>query len=224
MRAEQLTDPVAYHGEGPVWSPRWGGLRWVDMLADDTLGLTAGGVARRHVGRIAAAQLLQIGGAVAEYENAFVTERMRRGRAHRGSASPSSGMWPHRADPWDPARDQGPPDALPVCRLLHRRRDPDLPRPAHRGQAQIVTELHDADQLATISSNEEATEIDPTTVRAMTSGPDMANSTDGRGPGMRTDRGPDGVPRGDPGLPPGEHSSPARRGDRAGGACPAAVT
>ncbi len=33
MRVEQVTDPVAYHGEGPVWSPRWGGLRWVDMLA-----------------------------------------------------------------------------------------------------------------------------------------------------------------------------------------------
>jgi pimeloyl-ACP methyl ester carboxylesterase len=32
-RVEQVTDPVAYHGEGPVWSPRWGGLRWVDMLA-----------------------------------------------------------------------------------------------------------------------------------------------------------------------------------------------
>ena len=43
MRAEQLTDPVAYHGEGPVWSPRWGGLRWVDVLADDTLALTAAG-------------------------------------------------------------------------------------------------------------------------------------------------------------------------------------
>ena len=27
MQAEQLTGPVAYHGEGPVWSERWGGLR-----------------------------------------------------------------------------------------------------------------------------------------------------------------------------------------------------
>ena len=35
MQAEQETDPVAYHGEGPVWSERWGGLRWVDMLAGD---------------------------------------------------------------------------------------------------------------------------------------------------------------------------------------------
>ena len=43
-RAEQLTDPVAYHGEGPVWSQRWGGLRWVDMLAGDILTLSASGV------------------------------------------------------------------------------------------------------------------------------------------------------------------------------------
>jgi uncharacterized protein YdhG (YjbR/CyaY superfamily) len=35
MRAEQVTDPVAYHGEGPVWSGHWGGLRWMDMLAGD---------------------------------------------------------------------------------------------------------------------------------------------------------------------------------------------
>ena len=33
MQAEQITDPVAHHAEGPVWSPRWGGLRWVDMVA-----------------------------------------------------------------------------------------------------------------------------------------------------------------------------------------------
>ena len=28
MRAEQVTDPITYHGEGPVWSDSWGGLRW----------------------------------------------------------------------------------------------------------------------------------------------------------------------------------------------------
>ena len=56
MKAEQLTDPVAYHAEGPVWSPRWGGLRWVDMLAGDILSLAAdGAVGRRQVGSIAAA-------------------------------------------------------------------------------------------------------------------------------------------------------------------------
>ena len=42
MRAEQVTDPVAYHAEGPVWSARWGGLRWVDMLAGDVLSLRRG--------------------------------------------------------------------------------------------------------------------------------------------------------------------------------------
>ena len=56
MRAEQITGPVAYHGEGPVWSARWGGLRWVDMLAGDVLSLeTNGTVGRRHAGKIAAA-------------------------------------------------------------------------------------------------------------------------------------------------------------------------
>ena len=56
MRAEAVTGPVAYHGEGPVWSARWGGLRWVDMLAGDVLALGAdGGVDRRHVGEVAAA-------------------------------------------------------------------------------------------------------------------------------------------------------------------------
>jgi sugar lactone lactonase YvrE len=33
-RVEQITGVVTYHGEGPVWSARWGGLRWVDMLAE----------------------------------------------------------------------------------------------------------------------------------------------------------------------------------------------
>jgi len=33
VKAEQLTEACAEHGEGPVWSPSWGGLRWVDMLA-----------------------------------------------------------------------------------------------------------------------------------------------------------------------------------------------
>ncbi len=53
--AEQITDPVAHHGEGPCWSPAWGGLRWVDMLAGDVLRLEANGeVGRRHVGTVAA--------------------------------------------------------------------------------------------------------------------------------------------------------------------------
>ena len=52
---EQVTDPIAFHAEGPVWSPSWGGLRWVDMLAGDLLTLRAdGGVDRLHVGDVAA--------------------------------------------------------------------------------------------------------------------------------------------------------------------------
>ncbi|MFD0474244.1 SMP-30/gluconolactonase/LRE family protein [Nonomuraea thailandensis] len=38
-----------------MWSARWGGLRWVDMLAGDVLALAAdGSVRRRHVGAVAA--------------------------------------------------------------------------------------------------------------------------------------------------------------------------
>src|SRR5688572_6525931 len=55
MKVERVTDAVAYHGEGPVWSPTWGGLRWVDLLAGDVLTLGAGGaVERMHVGDVAA--------------------------------------------------------------------------------------------------------------------------------------------------------------------------
>lgn len=54
-RAEQVTEAVAYHGEGPCWSPAWGGLRWVDMLAGDLLTLhDDGSVDRLHVGDVAA--------------------------------------------------------------------------------------------------------------------------------------------------------------------------
>ena len=52
---EQVTDALCYHAEGPVWSPTWGGLRWVDMLAGDVLTLRAdGSVDRLHVGDVAA--------------------------------------------------------------------------------------------------------------------------------------------------------------------------
>ena len=76
MRAEQLTAPVAYHGEGPVWSVRWGGLRWVDMLAGDVLSLGEGGSIRRtHVGAVAAAvRPRRSGGAVIAIERGFALE------------------------------------------------------------------------------------------------------------------------------------------------------
>jgi sugar lactone lactonase YvrE len=54
---DQVTDPLAEHGEGPVWHPGWPGLRWVDMLAGDVLELAAETqrVSRKHVGTVAAA-------------------------------------------------------------------------------------------------------------------------------------------------------------------------
>lgn len=74
--AEQVTDPIAYHAEGPVWSERWGGLRWVDVLAGDVLSLAAdGSVNRRRVGTIAAAlRPRQEGGAVIGVERGFTLE------------------------------------------------------------------------------------------------------------------------------------------------------
>ena len=72
-RAEQRTDPVAHHGEGPVWWEPWGGLRFVDMLAGDVLHLAADGtITRTHVGAVAAALRPRTrGGAVVATERAF---------------------------------------------------------------------------------------------------------------------------------------------------------
>jgi sugar lactone lactonase YvrE len=88
-RVEQLTDVVAYHGEGPVWSPRWGGLRWVDMLAGDVLHLRADGtVERTHVGEIAAAvRPRRGGGAVLGIERGFALE------APDGAVRPLDEVW-----------------------------------------------------------------------------------------------------------------------------------
>jgi sugar lactone lactonase YvrE len=76
VRAEQVTGPVAYHAEGPVWSDGWGGLRWVDMLAGDVLSLAEDGtVRRRHVGAVAAAlRPRRGGGAVIAVERGFTLE------------------------------------------------------------------------------------------------------------------------------------------------------
>jgi len=76
MRAEQLTDAVAFHAEGPVWSASWGGLRWVDMLAGDVLSLDRDGTVRRtHVGDVAAAvRPRRGGGAVIAVERGFALE------------------------------------------------------------------------------------------------------------------------------------------------------
>jgi sugar lactone lactonase YvrE len=76
MQVEQLTGPIAYHGEGAVWSPKWGGLRWVDMLAGDVLFLAEdGSVKRRHVDTVAAAiRPRRSGGAVIGGERQFLLE------------------------------------------------------------------------------------------------------------------------------------------------------
>jgi sugar lactone lactonase YvrE len=77
---EQLTGPVAFHAEGPVWAPSWGGLRWVDMFAGDVLSMDLDGpdsdaVGRRHVGAIAAAlRPRREGGAVIAVERGFILE------------------------------------------------------------------------------------------------------------------------------------------------------
>lgn len=64
--AEQITEPVAHHGEGPVWWPAWGGLKWVDMLAGDVLHLRPDwSVRRQHVGDYASSvQPRKCGGVV----------------------------------------------------------------------------------------------------------------------------------------------------------------
>jgi sugar lactone lactonase YvrE len=76
LKAEQLTDPVAYHGEAPVWSETWGGLRWVDMLDGDVLSLGPdGSIERRHVDDIAAiVRPRRSGGAVLGIERGFALE------------------------------------------------------------------------------------------------------------------------------------------------------
>jgi sugar lactone lactonase YvrE len=76
MEAERVTDPVTFHGEGPVWSERWGGLRWVDMLAGDILQLAEdGSVLRMHVGEVAAVlRPRRGGGAVIGVRRGFALE------------------------------------------------------------------------------------------------------------------------------------------------------
>ncbi|HET7303892.1 MAG TPA: SMP-30/gluconolactonase/LRE family protein [Segeticoccus sp.] len=73
MRAEQLTGPVAHHGEGPCWWDGWGGLKFVDMLAGDVMSLREdGSVWRAPIGTVAAALRPRAGGgAVVATERSF---------------------------------------------------------------------------------------------------------------------------------------------------------
>jgi sugar lactone lactonase YvrE len=64
LRAEQFSEPYAFHGEGPVWFGEPGVLHFVDMLAGDVLRLAADGTLteRLHVGSVAAALRPRAGG------------------------------------------------------------------------------------------------------------------------------------------------------------------
>ena len=76
MRAHQVTGPLVFHGEGPVWSPGWGGLRYVDMLAGDVVTLRPDATLDRlHVGEVAAAVRPRVGGgSVIGVERGFALE------------------------------------------------------------------------------------------------------------------------------------------------------
>jgi sugar lactone lactonase YvrE len=53
--AEQVTDPIVEHGEGPVYDAATGLMHWVDMLAGDVMSMSASGeLSRQHVGVVAA--------------------------------------------------------------------------------------------------------------------------------------------------------------------------
>jgi len=94
MQAEAVTGPVAGHGEGPVWSDGWGGLRWVDQLAGDVLHLEAGGgVLRRHVAPVVAAvRPRRGGGAVLGVERGFALE------APDGTVEVLPPLWDHAGE------------------------------------------------------------------------------------------------------------------------------
>lgn len=63
MTPQNVTGPTCYHGEGPVWSPSWGGLRVVDLLAGDLVTLRGdGSIDRIHVGEVAAFHRPRTGG------------------------------------------------------------------------------------------------------------------------------------------------------------------
>lgn len=73
LEVEQVTEPLAEHGEGPMWDADNHVLYWVDMLAGDILSLPADGVvSRAHVGKVAAVVRPRRGGGLAvAVENGF---------------------------------------------------------------------------------------------------------------------------------------------------------
>lgn len=78
MRAEQVTEPITHHGEGPVWWPRWQQLRLVDMFAGEVVTLGFDGPERTPVGGPLAAVIRpRIGGGaiVAREHDLAVSDR-----------------------------------------------------------------------------------------------------------------------------------------------------
>jgi sugar lactone lactonase YvrE len=73
-KVEQYVGPEAFHAEGPVWWPGWGGLRYVDMFAGDVVTVSANGEIRReNFGEIAAVvRPRSDGGMVVAIERGFV--------------------------------------------------------------------------------------------------------------------------------------------------------
>jgi sugar lactone lactonase YvrE len=72
---EKYAAAVAEHGEGPVWSETWGGLRFVDMHAGDILSVddNSGAISRQHVDTVAAAFRPRLsGGMVIAGERDFI--------------------------------------------------------------------------------------------------------------------------------------------------------
>lgn len=68
-----LGDPAVHHGEGALWDPSIGGLRYVDMLRGDVHTLRDGRSTRTHVGAVAAVIRPRAqGGYVVAVERGFV--------------------------------------------------------------------------------------------------------------------------------------------------------
>ena len=67
LEAAQATPPWAFHGEGPMWDPTAGLLRWVDQLRGDVLSWRPGDEVplRWHVGETSAAIRLRRAGGLA---------------------------------------------------------------------------------------------------------------------------------------------------------------
>lgn len=74
LQAEQWTEPLTHHGEGPVWDTQVDALRCVDMLAGDVLTIRDGHlVQRENFGEVAAAWRPRAGGgSLVAVERGFV--------------------------------------------------------------------------------------------------------------------------------------------------------